>query len=431
MFILYAKLVASLLLAAILVLVLWQRQRIESELARPNVPWLPVFWLVLRLLPFLFIYVAQDFHPQSDVDGYYYPIAQAAAYGKVLYRDVICPYSPLFGYWLAPFVGLWQDPKVIVLAMTLFELLAVWLTYREPLSPEKRPARLFRCLVYYLLPVSFVFCVTSGQEDVVLWIFALLAGKALASNQSFKAGLWFALGLLSTKALFVLMGVPLFFMARKKMQFIGACVLLGLPVALFYYWKAELLFIQQPLEEGSYLKAPNLRSVLAPFIGEAINRFQKIESYVGLLTTVGLAGYVLYRRYRIGRLQSDALTTVALFYVLIFSWTTVVQHNAISNYAYLIMLPMLFVMVDLAHKQAMAALIVFNVLAAVHSSFWWRIGQPFFYNFRQIDRPTYLLDYGIELFLVSGFALFAIQAVKQLLIGQNTQSAVQHPVPEH
>ncbi|MEZ0609539.1 hypothetical protein ACAW74_13560 [Fibrella sp. WM1] len=431
MFILYAKLVASLLLAVILVLVLWQRQRIESELARPNIPWLPVFWLVLRLVPFLVIYVSQGFSPQSDVRGYYYPIAKAAAYGKMLYRDVICPYSPLFGYWLAPFVWLWRDPKVIVLAMTLFELLAVWLTYRELLSPEKRPARLFRCLMYYLLPVSFVFCVTSGQEDVVLWIFALLAGKALANNQSFRAGLWFALGLLSTKALFVLMGVPLFFMARKKMQFVGACALLGLPVALFYFWKADLLFIQQPLEEGAYLKAPNLRSVLAPFIGEAINRFQNVESYVGLLTTVGLTGYVLYRRHQLGQLQTDARHTVALFYILIFSWTTVVQHNAISNYAYLTMLPLLFVMVDLTNGRVMGALIVFNVLAAVHSSFWWRIGQPFFYSFRQIDRPTYLLDYGIEIFLVSGFTLFAIQAVKQLVVGQAAPTSIQRHVPEH
>lgn len=431
MFILYAKLVASLLLVAVLLLVLWQRQRIESGLARSNVPWLLVFWLVLRVVPFLIIYNWLDFDPQSDVRGYYYPIAWAAASGKVLYRDVICPYSPLFGYWIAPFVWLWRDPKVVVLAMTCFELLAVWLTYREPISAEDRPARLFRCLVYYLMPVSFVFCVTSGQEDIVLWIFALLAGNALANRQSFRAGMWFALGLLSTKALFVLMGLPLFFMAPKKARFMAACVLLGIPVALFYYWKTDLQFIQQPLEEGVYLKAPNLRSVLAPFIGDAVNRFQTIESYVGMLTTICLAGYVLYRRHQHDQLQTEIRRTVASFYILIFCWTTVVQHNAISNYAYLIMLPLLFTLVDLTNWKVMAALLLFNVLSAVHSSLWWRIGQPFFYSFRQIDRPTYLLDYAIEVFLVSGFTLIAVQAVKQLLVDRQSRSIVQHHVSEH
>jgi hypothetical protein len=412
MFILYAKLAASLLLAVVLLLIIWQRARIERLLARPGVPWLGTFWVVLRVIPFLIIYVWLDFMPQSDVLSYYYPIGLGAATGKLLYRDVYCPYSPFFGYYIAPFLWLWRSPKVIVLAMSLVELLAVWLTVREPLTPEDRPARLFRSLVYYLLPVSFVFCVMSGQEDVGLWLFTLLAGRAVARQRGGWAGFWFALGLLSTKAIFVLLGIPLFFMLRTwadRGRFVAVCAALGLPVLAFLYYKTGLLFIEQPLEEGTYLKAPNLRSVLAPWVGEGINRFQKIESYVGLLSAVGLTAYALYRR----RLQNGYVAN-ALFYILIMSWLTVVQHNAISNYAYLFMLPLLFVITDFADRRFMVGLVVFNVMAAVHSTFWWRTGQPFFYNFGQINTPVYWLDYVMEVALVGGFAFFAVRAMRQL-----------------
>ena len=100
--------------------------------------------------------------------------------------------------------------------MTVVETLAVWLTYRDNDNHEPPGQRLFRTLFYYLLPVPFVFCVMSGQEDVSLWIFALLAGQAVVAGNSLRAGLWFGLGLLSTKAVFVLLFVPFFFWSKTR-----------------------------------------------------------------------------------------------------------------------------------------------------------------------------------------------------------------------
>lgn len=47
-----------------------------------------MFWFVLRLLPFLSIYVLLSYEPQSDVRDYYYPIAIKAGLGEVMCRDV-------------------------------------------------------------------------------------------------------------------------------------------------------------------------------------------------------------------------------------------------------------------------------------------------------------------------------------------------------
>lgn len=409
MFIVFAKSGISLLLGFVLLIALYNRNWVENQLARPGVPWLFLFWAVLRLAPFLGIYVLLHYEPQSDVRDYYYPIGIGAGAGKVLYRDVYCPYSPFFGYYLAGPLWLWNSTRTIVLTMTVVEALAVWLTYRN--NPDREPTgqRLFRTLFYYLLPVPFVFCVMSGQEDVSLWIFAILAGQAVANGNSFRAGLWFGLGLLSTKAVFVLLFVPFIFLVKNKIRFLAGCIVLGLPVLVFLYWKTGLLFITQPLEEGTYLKAPNLRSVLAPFVGEAINETVNIENYAGLLVTVLVTAGVLLAM-RTGNRQRS----VALLYVLVFSLTTVVQHNAISNYAYLFMLPLVFNMVDFRNHWLCVGLIFFNIAAAIHPSFWWRIGQPFYYDFGQIDQPQYRVDYALELFLVGGFAYIAFRAARSL-----------------
>lgn len=409
MFIVFAKSGVSILLGLLLLVVLYKRNWLENQLEKPGPPWLFLFWFVLRLLPFLGIYVLLSYEPQSDVRDYYYPIAIGAGVGKVLYRDVYCPYSPFFGYFLAGPLFLWNSTRTVVLTMTIVEAIAVWLTYRDNYGNEPRGQRLFRTLFYYLLPVPFVFCVMSGQEDVSLWIFAILAGQAVASGNSLRAGLWFGLGLLSTKAIFVLLGVPLFFLVKDKIKFLTGAAILGLPVLVFLYWKTDLLFLTQPLEEGTYLKAPNIRSVLAPLIGEAINRTVKFENYAGLLITMGVTlGVILTMR------TTNRQRSVALLYILMFSLTTVVQHNAISNYAYLFMLPLVFSLVDFRDRWSCFWLIGFNVAAAIHPSFWWRIGQPFYYKFSQLNQPNYWLDYGLEVFLVIGFAYIAFRAARSL-----------------
>ncbi|WP_155296295.1 hypothetical protein [Spirosoma rigui] len=409
MFIVFAKSATCLILGLVLLVALYKRSWLENQLEKPGVPWLFLFWFVLRLLPFLGIYVLLSYEPQSDVRDYYYPIAMGAGTGKVLYRDVYCPYSPFFGYYLAVPLWLWNSTRMVVLTMTVVEALGVWLTYRANDRSESRGERLFRALFYYLLPVPFVFCVMSGQEDVSLWIFALLAGQAVAGGHSFRAGLWFGLGLLSTKAVFVLLFVPFIFLVTNKVRFLAGCIVLGLPVLIFLYWKTDLLFMTQPLEEGTYLKAPNIRSVLAPIVGEAINTLVKFENYAGLLLTMAVTlGVLLTMRTR------NVRRSIALLYVLMFSLTTVVQHNAISNYAYLFMLPLVFSMLDFRDRGSCVALIVFNIGAAIHPSYWWRIGQPFYYGFSQLNQPAYWADYGLELFLVAGFAYIAFRAARAL-----------------
>jgi hypothetical protein len=59
-------------------------------------------------------------------------------------------------------------------------------------------------------------------------------------------------------------------------------------------------------------------------------------------------------------------------------------------------------------------LIIFNALAAIHPSFWWRIGQPYYKGFGMFARLEYALEFGMELLLVAGFLYYAWQGFRAM-----------------
>ncbi len=205
MIVLLAKGILSLVLTLAICLLLWQRTRVEHLLNTKKTPWLTLFFVFLRLLPFLGTYVVLGYEPQSDIQ-YYYPIVSSATKFGMPYRDVYSPYSPFFGYLLAIPLALYDNLRTIMLTLLLFEAATVWLTQRIYLPHLNQGERLFRCLIYYLLPISFVFAALSGQEDVAFWGIALLAVWIWQTRQNaFLGGLALGVGLLLTKATFVLL----------------------------------------------------------------------------------------------------------------------------------------------------------------------------------------------------------------------------------
>ncbi|GAB3259474.1 hypothetical protein GCM10027347_23130 [Larkinella harenae] len=410
MFIIYSKAAASLLLSIALIVLWYRRSAVESFLDRKQLPWLPVFWVLLRFIPFLAVYIFFNFAPQSDVAYYYYPIGLSAKALEVPYRDVYNPYAPFYGYWMAIPLILWNNTRALVLFLTLVELLAVWLTYQTYQGLLSRGERLYRALFYLMLPVPFVMSVLSGQEDVALWVFALLAIIALKRYRNdYLCGLLLALGILSTKAVFVLIILPFFLLSRRWIPFMAGLATLGVPVVIFLFLKTGLLFIEQPLDEGQYLKAPNWASVLHPWTASFINAEWSVWNYAGLLVSL-LAGLQILRN----RGNHDYRTYFPLFYIATFSLMTVVQKNAVANYAYLFMLPLVFQLFDFRRLRSLLLLLLFNCLAAVQPSFWWRIGQPYYKSASDIlSRPDYALEYSMELFITGYLIYLVIKTQKQ------------------
>ena len=415
MFIVYVKTAVSVGLCVWVAILLWQRLAITNYLQNHHQkPWIAGFYIVFRLLPIVLTYFVLGYKPTSDVEYYYYPIANSARQFQVVHRDVYSCYSPFFGYWLSLPLHIWNDMRAIVVAMTGIEALAVYITYRIYRGTENNGQRLFRALFYFSLPVPFVMCVFSGQEDVALWLFALWALWVWQkANSPFWGGVLLALGLLSTKAVFIFLLVPIFLMTphRQKLALVGGMAILGLPVMAFLYWKTGTLFIEQQINEGDYLKAPNWRSLLNPLIGGLIPQSGGIMKWITLGITIVILSLTGLRAY--GKRLVDSLPMI---FMIAFGSMTILQQNAVSNYAYLFMLPLVFLVTDFKNRATTVLLIVFNALAAIHPSFWWRIGQPYYKGFDMFSRLDYALEYGMEIVLIAGFIYYALQGT-QLIDG--------------
>ncbi|QIP14331.1 DUF2029 domain-containing protein [Spirosoma aureum] len=416
MSIVYIKTAVSVTLALLLIGLLWQRSTLTALLQRAGTWVLDVCWIALRLVPFLATYIVMGYQPQSDVATFYYPIGMSALEGGIPYRDVYSCYSPLFGYWLAPFLSLWSDMRMVVLAMMVVEGLAVRLTFRHYQIQETMGQRLFRGVFYYFLPLPFVMCVFSGQEDVILWLFALLA-IPLMQSRPFLAGLVLGLGMLATKAVFILLLIPVWLLTLRNAKFAAwftaGLVTVGLPVALFIFWKAGLLFLDQQSHEGDYLKAPNWRSILNPFLSDGLRSAVGIWKWGGLILTllIMLQGVWRIHKTRSNWRYQDYLPFI---YILTYSAMSVLQQNAISNYAYLFMLPLVFTITDFRRLWFCVGLIGFNILAAIHPSLWWRLGMPYYDRLSALAKPTAALEYSIEILIFIGFIYYAIQAMNAL-----------------
>ncbi|HWV28078.1 MAG TPA: hypothetical protein VN038_00440 [Dyadobacter sp.] len=331
---------------------------------------LAVAWIFLRLLPFIAVYLVANMEPTSDVNGFW-DEGSKASLGQVVYRDFWSPYSPLYAYFLGIWLKLWYSPKMIVLTMVAMDGIALLASYHFFRPFQSRGTFLFRALIYLLLPGSLVLCVIGAQEDVWMWLFVILA--YLLRERTLRVE-WYAavlaIGLLMTKAIFVLIMVPLFLLEKQKVRFVIPIAIIGI-ISLAVLYPLVGLEFMQPLDEAKTLRAPNIPSVLNPWFYNSIGVGEKIWNWIGLVASVGLACISAWRLR-----NADFRVMLSKVWVVLYATMMIVQQSAYSNYIFLFLLPLVFYVIDWKNKTQITILFVFNLLCVVHPSYWWRLGMP-------------------------------------------------------
>lgn len=396
MSIVVTKMFLSLLLLLAVGIVLWRKSFFQSLLEGRRVSvWLTLGWIVFRLLPFLAIYVLAGIAPTSDVNGFW-DEGSKASQGLVVYRDFWSPYSPLYAYYLGIWLKVWYDPRMIVLAMAVMDALALWVSwflFRQRVSDS---AFLYRALVYYLLPGSLILCVVGAQEDVWMWLFVILAYlyRQRTGRVEVYAGI-LALGLLITKAIFVLILVPLFLLEREKIRFAWVMGAVG-AVSLAILYPLVGWEFTQPLDEAKVLRAPNILSVINPWFFDRIGVGEKFWNWVGLVLSVSLGSWTAWRLRFTAFPELISRTWIALYATMM-----VIQQSAYSNYIFLFLIPLVFYVVDWENKKQVGLLLLFNFLCVVHPSYWWRLGMPKYLQPSDIwTSGAFVLDYLMQVAIV-------------------------------
>lgn len=402
--IIYGKLLIAFLLSCCTIGFWVKREYIKEVFERTaESKVIGLSFVILRLIPFVIIYLIMGIEPQSDVEGFWEE-ASLAFEGKVVYRDFWSPYSPLYPYFLAIWLAIWYSPKTIIIVMAVVEGLAVWYSNRFYDNLLPKGERLWKSLMYLILPGSMMLCVIGGQEDVWMWFVLLIAFLLGKKKGNIGVYSWvLALGLLLTKAIFVLVIIPLFWIEKKKFHFALPMALVGVVSFVILYTLVGWEFMQ-PLDESKVLRAPNLMSVLNPIFFDSIGIGNKFWNWVALLFTLVLGIVVLKRLH-----QSAFELMISKFWVVVFTTMMIAQQSAYSNYIFLFLIPLVFVVVNWEDKKQVICLIAFNFLCVIHPSWWWRIGMPVYTDVQSILQDwKYIVDYGMQV----GIVLLAVYMIR-------------------
>lgn len=391
-----AKTVISIAALLVTAALLFKRESLTDWLEKKSAnAVLAVAWVLLRLLPFIAVYLAANMEPTSDVNGFW-DEGSKASLGQVVYRDFWSPYSPLYAYFLGLWLKLWYSPKMIVLTMAAMDGIALLASYHFFRPFQTRGTFLFRALIYLLLPGSLVLCIIGAQEDVWMWLFVILA--YLLRERTLRVE-WYAIvlaiGLLMTKAIFVLIMVPLFLLEKQKVRFVIPIAIIGI-VSLGILYPLVGFEFMQPLDEAKTLRAPNIPSILNPWFYNSIGVGEKFWNWIGLVASVGLACISAWRLR-----HADFRVMLSKVWIVLYATMMIVQQSAYSNYIFLFLLPLVLYVIDWKNKTQVTILFVFNLLSVVHPSYWWRLGMPCYMTPSDTVASTDLLiDYSMQTAIV-------------------------------
>ncbi len=391
-----AKLAICGLCVLLILSALSRKEQIEKFGASVHpLAWVSGLWILFRLVPFLVVFIFLNISPTSDVNGFWY-MAENAADGKLVYRDFWSPYSPFYSYLLAVGALAWNNPKVIVLIMLMMEGAAVALScffYRPVLSKEKF---CFRSLVYFILPGSLILCVLGAQEDIWIWLFftlAVLVRRKTGSTVFYS--LILALGILTSKAIFVLFLLPLFLLEKEKVRFSWPLFLSGAVSLALLYAMVGTEFLQ-PMGEADTLRAPNVISVANPWLYNSIGMGKGFWNWAGLLLTI-FTGCLAAFKWK----DEEFTISASKVFVVMYATLMIVQQSAYSNYIFIFLLPFTLLLTGFNNRKQVAVLVIYNIVCTVHPSFWWRSGMPKYNSpadvFRDINSVT---DYFLQLSII-------------------------------
>lgn len=392
MSVLALKIGLSILLCLIFLIVVSKKYIVLSITKQNQTAWFLLMVFVLRILPFLVVYVIFNVSPRSDVPMFY-DAASSAKQGLFVYRDFESAYSPLFAYITAIPLLVWNSPKAIALLMLLIEIFILWFT----VSFKKSHDSLYKSLLYLLLPAPFVLTVLGGQEDIWMWGFGLLSMWVWQKkSDELWLGIVFGLALIVTKALFILILPAIFFFVRHKIRFVIGLLIIGIPTLSIMYYHSELLFLT-PIQQANDPRTPNIWTILHPLTNGLIPLGPKYLNWIGLLSILVITIFATFKL----RKTTNYEGYFPLMWTLTYGVMMVIQQSSLSNYAFIFLMPMLFSLIDLSNRNTRTILLLFNLVVVIQPPIWWGLNMPLFHHLSDLFVPIHGIEYVLEVSVIA------------------------------
>ncbi len=373
---------------------------------------LVVSFVLLRLIPWIGIFLVLNEVPRGDVPFFFYK-AEAAKRGGFVYRDFWSYHAPLYAYIISLPVWIWHNSRAIVLFMVLMESAILWLTYKTYKYRSERALQM--AVIYLLLPASFMYILVDGQEEVWFWGAALLIWRYTIKNKEnyeVGIGLLFAMTLLTIKVTFIFLLPAILVMVKKPVKMLLVMASVGLPVLGFLYWQIGDLFLM-PIQHTEQLMTPNLFSITRPLVETFIHINEKnatMINWVGLLFTVFVPVIMAWK----ARLRHISEVLPGIF-IACFACMMIFQASAMGAYLIAYLMAVLFEIIDIRKTVHIAVLLAVNWLTVVQPFIWVYIGQPAYKSFALFGNVSYFFEYILQILNVLCFFWMLSQTYRHVV----------------
>ncbi|CAG5010475.1 hypothetical protein DYBT9275_04729 [Dyadobacter sp. CECT 9275] len=374
-------------------------------------------FVILRLIPWIAIFVLTSEEPRGDIPFFYYK-AEAALRGGMVYRDFWSYHAPLYAYIISLPVWIWHNSRAIVLFMVLMESGILWLTYQTFKARSDRALQY--ALIYLMLPAAFMYILVDGQEEVWFWGAVLLIWRyTIKQKTNYEVGIAiiYAIALLTIKVTFILLLPALLVLVKRPVRLLLVMASIGLPAIGFLYWKIGDLFLM-PIQHTEQLMTPNLFSVGRPFVELFFHVNEKkstLINWIGLLFTILVPVYLAYK----GRKRHISEILPAIF-ISCFVCMMIFQASAMGAYVIVYLMAALFEIIDVRKSFHVAVLIALNWLTVGQPFVWVYLGQPAYTSFSMFSNTSYLVEYTLQLLNLSCFFWILRQVYLKVVLHQNT-----------
>ncbi|MGV3558805.1 hypothetical protein [Larkinella arboricola] len=321
------------------------------------------FFIFFRILPFILVYLVLDFAPRSDTE-FFYKKAFAAYQGKMVYRDFLSYHAPLFGYLISLPLFLWNNAKILIPFMAIFEFVIVWATWRY--YRAVRADALLVATLYFVLPMTFVAMVLSSEEDIWFWGVGLITLHYASRQQSsLWIGVIWGLSMILIKSMVIVLLIPMFFLVDNKFKYVLGLALVGIPSIVILYLLMGDAFLM-PLQHSGYHMTPNLVSVTRPILSGLYNQISLTNlNTISLFITMALSSWAAIRYKHLGYQR-----LFPTLFVLTFGIFMLVQPSAPGFYLYLHMIVVLFEVMRSEDRAFGFQLILLNFLLVIQPIIW-------------------------------------------------------------
>ena len=376
-------------------------------------------FLLLRLIPWIGIFLIINEVPRGDVPFFFYK-AEAAKRGGFVYRDFWSYHAPLYAYIISIPVWIWHNSRAIVLFMVLMESGILWLTYRTYKFRSERALQL--AMIYLLLPAGFMYILVDGQEEVWFWGAALLIWRYTIKNREnyeIGIGVLFALTLLTIKVTFIFLLPAILVMVKKPIKMLLVMAAIGIPAVGFLYWQIGDLFLM-PIQHTEQLMTPNLFSITRPFVEMFIHINEKKSTtinWIGLLFTVFVPVFMAVKARQ--RHISDVLPGI---FIACFACMMIFQASAMGAYLIAYLMAVLFEIIDIRKTWHVAVLLAVNWLTVIQPFVWVYIGQPAYTSLGMLENPTFLFEYMLQILNVLCFVWMLRETYRHVVLPKTTKA---------